>query len=48
MLTLTIINVNVDHENKKLKRNVYNTVRSSLYYEILDLESKKKKFSVVT
>ena len=47
MLTLTIINVNVDHENKKLKRNVYNTVRSSLYYEILDLES-KKKFSVVT
>ena len=45
MLTLNIINVNVDHEKKKLKRNVYNTIRSSLYYEILNLESKKKTLS---
>ena len=33
-------NVNVHHENKKLNRNVYNTVRSLFYFEILDFESK--------
>ena len=33
-------NVNADHKNKKLNRNLYNTVKSSLYYEILDYESK--------
>ena len=26
-------NVNVNHENNKLNRNVHNTVRSLLYYE---------------
>ena len=26
------INVNIDHENNVLNRNVYNIVRSSIYY----------------
>ena len=34
------VNFNVHHEKKKLNRNVHNTVRSSLYYETFDFESK--------